>query len=233
MLINCWEDEHQSPLLATTTNAGDLSTTDGQWTEFYYSLRYYSTILAGVGEESHGLPVMCFYADGIANGQYEVIANLYTATSGRDMRYYYGYSPNEPNTFYVDTIGGTGGPDQHEEYSLGMVEIIDGNFNIYVHDAELLSGSYPYFGWAWIRLVPIEEPSNSGSVLHYITERHENSESIETGNMMMAGITLPADVNAIAWCGDKPLLAVTTYGGGQAVQWGSMVWMSYSIKGPV
>ncbi len=154
--INCWEDQHQDPVLATTSDAGELSAVDGQWTELLYTrIRDYPTIMAGADEESYGLAVMRFYAVGIPTGQYEVLANLYTETSGRDMRYYYGYAAGSPKASFVDTVGGAGGTDQHEEYSLGTVNITDGTFNIYVQDADLLSGTYPFFGWAWIRLMPV------------------------------------------------------------------------------
>ena len=44
-LINCWEDDHQEPVLATTEVVGDLSETDGAWTEFLYTpVRNYPTI---------------------------------------------------------------------------------------------------------------------------------------------------------------------------------------------
>lgn len=152
--INCWDDQHQKPVLLTSTDDSDLSDTDGQWTEYLYTYgRYYPSVLAGVDEEDFGLPVMRFYASGIANGEYEVIANLFTAASGRDMRYYYGYTLDNPKALYVDTVGGAGGLSEHQEYSLGTVNIAYGTFNIYVQDADLLGGTYPYFGWAWIRLV--------------------------------------------------------------------------------
>ena len=94
VLINCWEDAHQNPVLTTTEVVADLVATDGQWTEFLYlPVRNYPTILADADEENYGLPVMNFSADGIANGKYEVIANLYTSSAGRDMRYFYGFTP--------------------------------------------------------------------------------------------------------------------------------------------
>ena len=112
----------------------------------------FPAVFAGADEDSYGLPEMRFYASGIPNGQYEVFANLYTSAAGRDMRYYYGYTTGNPKANYVDTIGGSGGTTQFQEYSLGTITVTDGNFNIYVRDADLLSGSYPYFGWAWIKL---------------------------------------------------------------------------------
>ena len=51
--------------------------------------------------------------------------------------------------------------------------------------------------------------------------------------MTLAGITLPAGVTAIATTGTQPFLAITTYGQGNAVQWGSYNWMSPSVKGPI
>ncbi|HSJ56236.1 MAG TPA: hypothetical protein VLC95_03595, partial [Anaerolineae bacterium] len=53
---------------------------------------------------------------------------------------------------YVDVPGGAPGT-QHREYSLGTVTITDGTFNLYVRDGDQLGGTYPFFGWAWIRLV--------------------------------------------------------------------------------
>ena len=49
----------------------------------------------------------------------------------------YGYTETDPKANFVNTAGGATG-DQHEEYSLGTVNITDGNFNIYVQDADLL-----------------------------------------------------------------------------------------------
>ena len=229
--INCWEDDHQDPVLTTTENTTDLVENDGQWTEFLYTpSRDYPSILAGADEEDHGLPVLRFYASGIPNGDYEILANLYTSSSGRDMRYYYGFNPGEPKAHYVDTVGGAGGSDQHEEYSLGTISITDGTINIYVQDADLLAGTYAFFGWAWIRLVEVGAPPDD---MHYITDRHEAGEFIGTGSMTLAGITLPEDVTSIATSSSQPFLAVTTSGGGRAVQWGTYDWMSNAVKGPV
>jgi len=230
--FNCWEDNHQNPVLVTTTKVADLKDTDGKWTEFHLvSGRPFPSVDAGVNEENYGLPVMQFYTSGVANGQYEVIANLYTEEPGHDMRYYYGYTPDNPKAHFVDTKGGTGGAYQFTEYSLGTIDITDGTFNIYVRDADLLHGSYPYFSWAWIRLVPIEELIPSA--MHYITALHENDESIDTDNMRMAGIKPPTDVNTLAWSDSQPFVATTTSGNGRAVQWGTYDWMSHSVKGPV
>ena len=229
--INCWEDDHQEPVLATTVVGGDLIPDDGLWTELLYlPSRDYPTLLAAYDEESSGLPVMRCYDSGIPNGEYEIFANLYTSSSGRDMRYHYGFTPVDPKANFVDTVGGTGGADQHEEYSLGTINVTDGNFDIYFVDGDILSGLYQYFGWAWIRLVPTDSPPPQ---MHYITERHQAGETISTGGMTMAGITLPEGVSALAMTGSQPFLAETTSGSGNAVQWGSYNWMSHSVKGPI
>jgi fibronectin type 3 domain-containing protein len=69
---------------------------------------------------------------------------------------------------------------------------------------------------------------------HYITQRHSSGETIETFRAMtLAGITLPSGVTSLVSSGSQPLLAVTTYGGGNAVQWGSYDWMSHDVKGPL
>jgi hypothetical protein len=226
--INCWDDAHQSPVLATTTDAAALVENDGQWTEFLYTQRGFPSVLASVNETST-LPTMRFYSSGIPNGSYRVMANLYTAGAGRNMRYYYGYSAANPSALSVDTVGGSGGSTEHTEYELGTVDITDGAFNLYARSAELLSGTYGLFGWAWIRLVPTNAPI---APMHYITARHQANESISTGSMTMAGITLPTSVTALASSGGQPFLAVTSYGQGRAVQWGSYNWMSYNVKGP-
>jgi len=232
--INCWNDANQSPVLATTENVGNLLDDDGEWTEFLYTAgRPYPSVMAGVDEDLLGLPVMRFYSGGISNGEYEVVANLYTASAGRDMRYYYGYTSSTPKALHVDTLGGAGGSDQHEEYSLGTVSITNGTFNIYVQDAELTgTGTYPYFGWASIKLVA-KVAQGGTEELHYITERHEVDESIDTGSMTLAGITLPAGVMSLAYVESHPFLAVTTHGLGKAVQWATYDWMSHAVKGPV
>jgi len=228
--IDCWDDAHQDPVLTTTEVVGDIVEDDGLWTEFLYPpARDYPTILAGVDEDTLGLPVMHFFESGLPNGDYEVFANLYTSGAGRDMRYFYGFTPGDPREFSVDTVGGAGGTDQHEEYSLGTVSVTDGTFDLYVQDAELLGGTYPFFGWAWIRLVG----DGASGELHYITERHTDGETISTGSMTLAGITLPSGPTSVASVGSTPFITVADSGLGRAVQWGSCDWMSISVKGPV
>ena len=155
--INCWDDAHQvpgaddhdrtPPTSVSRTVAGPSSSTPAAVPT--------PRSCAGADEyENNGLPPMRFFTSGLANGTYDVYANLYTQDAGRDMRYYWGYSPTDTRHYSIDTVGGSGGATQHTEYLLGSVTVIDGTFSLYAQDADMLSGSYPVFGWAWIRLVP-------------------------------------------------------------------------------
>ena len=194
--IACPDDAHQAPVLATTTNAADIGLSDGRWTEFLYvGGRSFATVVAGVNEyEKNGLPPMRFFASGIANGTYDVYANLYTQVTGRNMRYYYGYAPGETKRYYVDTVGGSGGASEHTEYRLGSVTVTDGTFSLYAQDADLLSGSYAVFGWAWIRLVPVggdvTPPQISGAAAGQVT----------------------ASGAAVTWTTDEPATSQVEYG---------------------
>ena len=175
--IDLWEDNHQDPVLATTSVLADLSETDGQWTEFLYTQnRPYPSILAHHLEfENYGLPQMHFYAGGIPNGRYEVIANLY---DNAGMRYFFGFDPADALAHSVDVPGGATG-EQHNEYSLGTVEITDGAFNLYVQDAELLSGTYGFFGWAWVRLVPV---GPADTTINLWEDGHQDPVLVTTAN---------------------------------------------------
>jgi len=231
MTLDCWDDAHQDPVLATTTDAADLDEADGQWTEFHWvdGGRPFPAVFAGADEEALGLPVMHFFASGVEPGEYEVRADLYTSGSGRDMRYFYGFDAADPKAAFVDTVGGAGGSDQHEWTTLDTVTIDDGEFHLYVVDADLLGGSYPYFGWAHVRLVSTDASDEP----HWITARHEIGEIIDTAEMDLAGIDAPGGVEVLARAGDQPLLAITTAGDGHAVQWGSTDWMSHEVRGPM
>jgi hypothetical protein len=104
-----------------------------------------------------GLPVMNFFANGIANGNYEVYATVYTANTGRNMTYYYGYTPTTPTASSFNTVGGSGGSQQVTKYDIGTISVTNGSFNIYVQDAELMStatNTYPIFAWQIITLSP-------------------------------------------------------------------------------
>ena len=154
--INCWEDDHQDPVLVTTSDVPTLTANsqNAQWTEFLYTqTRPYPSVMASALYTA-GLPTMHFYADAIPNGQYEVFANLYDNAA---MRYYYGYSETDPGANFITTSGGATG-DQHREYSLGIIDITDNSFDLYVNNAQLINpADYDIFGWAWINLVPTQE----------------------------------------------------------------------------
>jgi hypothetical protein len=234
--FDCADDAHQQPVLQTTTNPDDISLVDGLWTEFHYTDpaegRPFPSVFAGSDEyEQHGLQPMRFYATGVPNGTYAVYANVYTGDPGRDMRYYYGYSASNTRQYHVDTVGGSGGSTQHTEYALQSVTVTDNTFSLYAQDADLLSGSYPVFGWAHIRLVPTG--SGAAPSVHYITSLHTPGQTIDTGTMRLAGVTAPATASVLAVSGSQPLITAASYGAGRAVQWGSYDWASTSVKGPV
>jgi len=73
--------------------------------------------------------------------------------------------------------------------------------------------------------------------LNYIIARHSNGQSITTGTMSLAGITLPTSVTSLATSDtltdEQPFVAVTTFGSGRGVQFGSYDWTSHSVKGPL
>ncbi len=144
--INVWEDNHQSPVLATTTNAGDLNATDNLWTEFLFTQRGYPGVFAGSAEAP---PVMRFYAN-VPNGTYTLRANLYW---NANLRYYWGLSAASPRQFSLDVTSGIGG--DFSLYTLGTVTVSNGVFEMFVDKADLLTvGGYPYYGWAWLLLQP-------------------------------------------------------------------------------
>ena len=146
-VINVWEDNHQQPVLPTTTNVADLVETDNQWTEFLYGSRGYPGVFASTQERP---PVMRFYAS-VPNGTYTLIANLY---HNAHLRYYWGTSATTPEEFPFDATTGPNG--EFQEYTLGTITVSNGVFEIFVDRADLLpgGGAYPFWGWAWIRLVP-------------------------------------------------------------------------------
>ncbi len=165
--INLWENNHQVPVLETTTDINDNQPDDGIWTELLYTIdRPYPTILAGVDEdEDHALQDIRFYATGIPNGDYDLTANLYDVS---ELTYYWGTEPGNPYQHSITTAGGMTGTE-HREYPLGRISITDGEFDIYVADADLILGDNPYFGWAWIRLDPVSR----GIVINAWEDEHQ------------------------------------------------------------
>ena len=72
-----------------------------------------------------------------------------------------------------------------------------------------------------------------GGSASYITARHAVGETISTGVMGLARISLPSTATGLAFSGDQPVVAVTSLGAGHAVQWGSYDWASHSVLGPL
>ena len=79
--------------------------------------------------------------------------------------------------------------------------------------------------------LPATEPQ---SQMHFITARHAAGESLALrAGLIAPTFSLPTNVTAVARSGTQPLLAVTSYGAGRAVQWASYSWMSTAVLGPV
>ena len=147
--IDVWRDENQDPILATTTNADDLVTGDNQWTEFLWEQRAYPGVFAAYGETP---PVMRFFG-AVPDGTYEMVANLYWNSN---LRYRWGYSAGNPEEFSFEVTSGN--PGDFAEYSIGDVTVTNGLFELYVQRAYWLTGGgdYPFWGWAWINLIPAQ-----------------------------------------------------------------------------
>ncbi len=154
VLINCWEDAHQDPVLVTTTNPADLVTTDNLWTEFYWSGRAYPGIFAAYTET----PPLFHCFGTVPNGTYSLAANLYWS---HNLRYYWGTTSANPEAFSYDVTSGNSG--NFAEYTLGTVTVTNGSFDLYTRRADALTGgvNYPFFGWSWIRLVPQAAPTTT------------------------------------------------------------------------
>ena len=79
--------------------------------------------------------------------------------------------------------------------------------------------------------MPATEP---GSQMHFITARHQAGDAIAfRSSMNLPGIVAPSNVTAVALSGGQPLVAVTKFGQGRAVQWSSYDWMTTSVLGPI
>ncbi len=147
LVIDCSDDLHQDPVLATATDALNLVADDGQWTEYAYPPRGVKAVMADAGEAAYGLPAMRCYSGGIPNGTYTVSASLYTDSRRPSMRYFYGYNAGNPQAYSVDTESGSGGEDRFTDYSLGTVSVGNGTFQIYFNAATpftaTLATTYP------------------------------------------------------------------------------------------
>jgi len=69
--------------------------------------------------------------------------------------------------------------------------------------------------------------------MHYITAAHQPGEVLKAGEMQLAGFGLPKSSQAVVLAGNTPLVSVTEFGAGHAVQWASYEWMSHSVLGPM
>ena len=127
----------------------------------------------------------------VPDGEYELWGHLFWS---HNLRYYWGTTAANPEEFSLDVTSGNTG--DFDDYSLGTVTVTGGEFEMFVQNADPVDGGndYPFFGWAWIRLVPTGAPP---PMMHYITERHDAGETISTGSMTMAGISLPTDADAL------------------------------------
>lgn len=154
IVISIADNAHQDPILTETTDAALLNATDNQWTEFLYAPRGYPGIFAAVTETP---PLMRFY-QAVPNGTYQVIANLYW---GRNVRYFWGYSASTPDQYSGDVTSGVFG--DFAEYSLGTVAVTNGVFELFTRRADALAGpsDNPYYGWAWIKLIPQAGPTST------------------------------------------------------------------------
>lgn len=146
--IDVTNDANQSPVFATFTDPTLAS--PAVWNEFKWVNRDYP--LLGGHTSNKSLPVVHVFAP-VPNGRYQVFANLYGQPSNV-FRYYYSYASGDPSALSVDV-----GPQADcAEIQLETVEVVDGQFDIYFQKADATSGPENYFGWAWVRLVPIEPP---------------------------------------------------------------------------
>ncbi len=79
-------------------------------------------------------------------------------------------------------------------------------------------------------------PTEPSSQMHYITALHPTNDVVPfrpSSSLTLPGITVPATATALASVGGQPLVVVSKYGQGRAVQWGSYGWMVSTVLGPV
>ena len=193
VVIELWEDEHQSPVLATFGDPGLLDPWDGEWDEFLWEPRGYPGVFADPREG--GLPVMRFHAE-VPSGTYRLVANLYHRS---DYRYYYGFSADRPRAHSFDVTVGPWGDFQ--EFDLGEVVVSDGLFELYTDGADLIGGEPYFFGWSWLRLVPVSASTSSSG---------------ETASAAAGAVTLAPSPTATA--GSPASTAHATYGAMSSLQ---------------
>ena len=77
-------------------------------------------------------------------------------------------------------------------------------------------------------------PTEPQSQMHFITARHSANDVVRfRSNLTLPGIKVPVTATTLAEVGGQPLVAITKYGDGRAVQWGSYDWMISTMLGPV
>jgi hypothetical protein len=80
-------------------------------------------------------------------------------------------------------------------------------------------------------VLPATQP---GSQMHFITSRHPAGDTLGFRTAInVPGVTAPSNVTVIAVSNGKPLVAVTKFGLGRAVQWTSYDWMQVAVLGPL
>jgi len=78
---------------------------------------------------------------------------------------------------------------------------------------------------------PATEPANQ---MHYITALHSTNDPINIrSNLVLARFGFSTNVVGLALRGTNPVVMVTSFGGGRAVQWAGYNWMTTAVKGPV
>ena len=75
----------------------------------------------------------------------------------------------------------------------------------------------------------------SDAPAHYVSSRHAAGSTIATAAMEAASLTAPGNATVVARVQSTgyPLVAVTTFGQGRALQWGTYDWASVAVLGPV
>ena len=153
--VNCWEDDHQDPVLATTTDPVNLVNTECPVDRV--PLHCKPAVPRGHGKSlrKHRVYRRCT-STGMASrtGGMRSLPTCTTmqpcATSSATRR---------PTPARLRGYSGGAAGDQCREYSLGTVEVTDNQVHFYVNNAQLLTaGGYDIFGWASIRLVPDPTP---------------------------------------------------------------------------
>jgi hypothetical protein len=76
--------------------------------------------------------------------------------------------------------------------------------------------------------------TEAGGSMHYVTARHPAGETIPLSNSLtVAGLRLTNNETVLATSGGQPLVVVTKFGQGRALQWASYDWMSTTVQGPL